>query len=104
VILDDPLTARLTHEVMREAARIGEVLGIRLPLTPEQRSQLTRKLGRFKSSMLQDLEAGRRLELEALVGAPYEIAQLAGIDTPWLEMLFGLSRQLAAQVATGGRG
>ncbi len=98
-ILDDPLTAELTHQVMREAASIGEALGIRLPLTPEQRSAMTRKLGRFKSSMLQDLEAGRTLEVEALVGAPYEIAQLAGIATPWLGMLYGLSRQLAAQIA-----
>lgn len=101
-ILDDPLTARLTHEVMREAARIGAALGIRLQLAPEERSALTRKLGRFKSSMLQDLEAGRRLELDALVGAPYEIAQLAGLDTPWLGTLYGLSRQLAANLAARG--
>lgn len=106
VILDDPLTGRLTTEVMREAARIGDWLGVRQPLTPEQRSVMTRNLGRFKSSMLQDLEAGRALEVEALVGAPYEIAQLAGIDTPWLGMLYGLSRQLAEQVAadSGQRG
>jgi 2-dehydropantoate 2-reductase len=99
-ILDDPLTARLMHEVMREAAQIGAVLGIRLPTTPEQRSAMTRKLGRFRSSMLQDLEAGRRLEIDALVGAPWEIAQLAGLDTPWLGVLLGLSRQLAANVAS----
>ncbi len=99
VILDDPLTNRLTTEVMLEAARIGALLGIHLDLTPAQRSATTRRLGRFKSSMLQDLEAGRSLEVEALVGAPYEIAQLAGLDTPWLAMLYGLSRQLAANVA-----
>ena len=99
VILDDPLTARLTTEVMLEAARIGSALGIHLELTPAQRSVMTRRLGRFKSSMLQDLEAGRRLEVEALVGAPYEIAQLAGLETPWLAMLYGLSRQLATNVA-----
>ncbi|MCU0757638.1 MAG: 2-dehydropantoate 2-reductase [Steroidobacteraceae bacterium] len=99
-ILDDPLTARLMHEVMREAARIGEVLGIRLPITPEQRSAMTRKLGRFRSSMLQDLDAGRRLEVDALVGAPWEIAQLAGLETPWLGMVLGLARQLAANVAS----
>jgi 2-dehydropantoate 2-reductase len=98
VILDDPLTNRLTTEVMLEAARIGAVLGIHLDHTPAQRSATTRRLGRFKSSMLQDLEAGRRLEVEALVGAPYEIAQLAGLETPWLAMLYGLSRQLAANV------
>jgi 2-dehydropantoate 2-reductase len=99
VILDDPLTNRLTTEVMLEAARIGEVLGIHLDLTPAQRSATTRRLGRFKSSMLQDLEAGRGLEVEALVGAPYEIAQLAGLETPWLATLYGLSRQLAANLA-----
>ncbi len=99
VILDDPLTNRLTTEVMLEAARIGAVLGIELNLTPAQRAVTTRRLGRFKSSMLQDLEAGRKLEVEALVGAPWEIAQLAGLETPWLEMLYGLVRQLAASVA-----
>ncbi len=98
VILDDPLTQRLTTEVMLEAARIGTALGIDLDLTPAQRCVTTRRLGRFKSSMLQDLEAGRRLEIEALVGAPYEIAQLAGLQTPWLGMLYGLSRQLATNV------
>ena len=103
VILDDPLTARLTTEVMLEAARIGATLGIHLDLTPEQRSSTTRRLGRFKSSMLQDLEAGRTLEVEALVGAPFEIARLAGLETPWLAMLYGLSRQLAANVAREGR-
>jgi len=104
VILDDPLTGRLTTEVMLEAVGIGAALGIHLDLTPAQRSATTRRLGRFKSSMLQDLEAGRTLEVEALVGAPYEIAQLAGLETPWLGMLYGLSRQLAANVAHDGRG
>ncbi len=102
VILDDPLTQRLTTEVMLEAGRIGAALGIELDLTPAQRCVTTRRLGRFKSSMLQDLEAGRTLEVEALVGAPYEIAQLAGLETPWLAMLYGLSRQLAANVAARG--
>jgi 2-dehydropantoate 2-reductase len=102
VILDDPLTAELTTAVMREAARVGAALGIELGITPEQRSAMTRKLGRFKSSMLQDLEAGRRLETEALVAAPYEIAQALGVATPWLGVLLGLSRQLAANVAQAG--
>jgi 2-dehydropantoate 2-reductase len=53
--------------------------------------------------MLQDLEAGRTLEVEALVGAPYEIAQLAGLETQWLGMLYGLSRQLAANIAATAR-
>jgi len=101
-ILDDPLTSRLTTEVMREAARVGAALGIELAITPEQRSAMTRKLGRFKSSMLQDLEAGRRLETEALVAAPYEIAQALGIETPWLGMLLGLVRQLAANLEASG--
>ena len=103
LILDDSLTQRLTYEVMREAARIGAALGIDLGMSPEQRSAITRKLGRFKSSMLQDLEAGRTLEVEALVGAPYEIAGLVGLDAPWLGMLYGLVRQLAADVAAKAR-
>lgn len=103
LILDDPLTQRLTYEVMREAARIGAALGIDLGMSPEQRAAITRQLGRFKSSMLQDLEAGRTLEVEALVGAPYEIAGLVGLEAPWLGMLYGLVRQLAQDVAGKAR-
>lgn len=98
VILDDPLTAQLVAAVMAEARTIGEALGIGLAMTIDERNAITRKLGAFKTSMLQDVEAGRTLEVEALLGAPYELAQRAGIAAPSLGMLYGLARQLDANL------
>jgi 2-dehydropantoate 2-reductase len=93
VILDDPLTARLIVEVMREAQAIGAKLGLDLGMSIEQRNAQTRQLGAFKTSMLQDVEAGRPLEIDGIVGAPYELARMAGVPTPYLDVLFGLVRQ-----------
>lgn len=98
VILDDPLTAQLVSTIMVEARAIGAALGIPIAMTIEERSAITRKLGAFKTSMLQDVEAGRTLEVEALLGAPYELAQRAGVDAPSLGMLYGLARQLDANL------
>jgi 2-dehydropantoate 2-reductase len=103
VILDDPLTAQLVAAVMTEARTIGEALGIGLAMTIEERNAITRKLGAFKTSMLQDVEAGRTLEVEALLGAPYELAQRAGIAAPSLGMLYGLARQLDANLDAARR-
>jgi 2-dehydropantoate 2-reductase len=103
VILDDPLTASLVAAVMLEARAIGEAIGITLSMTVEERSAITRKLGAFKTSMLQDVEAGRSLEVEALLGAPYELAQRAGVAAPSLGMLYGLARQLDANLEAARR-
>lgn len=93
VILDDPLTARLVVEVMREAQAIGAKIGIDLGMSVEQRNAQTRLLGAFKTSMLQDVEAGRPLEIDGIVGAPHELARIAGVPTPYLDVLLGLIRQ-----------
>ncbi|HEX4762540.1 MAG TPA: ketopantoate reductase C-terminal domain-containing protein, partial [Sphingomicrobium sp.] len=53
------------------------------------------RLGAFKTSMLQDVEAGRPIELEALVGAPREIARRHGISTPSLDRLYNVTRLMA---------
>ncbi len=98
VILDDPRTLALVAAVMAEARGIGEVLGIHLAMTIEERNAITRKLGAFKTSMLQDVEAGRSLEVEALLGAPDELARRTGIAAPSLGMLYGLARQLDANL------
>ena len=57
---------------------------------------MTRKLGAFKTSMLQDVEAGRPLELDALVGVVREIGQRVGVATPMIDALFGLTRLFGA--------
>lgn len=96
-ILDDPLVRDFCSAVMREAQAIGAGFGIPIDQTPDQRHQVTRKLGSFKTSMLQDLEAGRALEIDAIVAAVQEIGRHLGQDTPHLDALLGLVRLLGRQ-------
>jgi len=91
-ILDDPLVAEFCRAAMREAALIGDRIGCHIDETPEQRQEVTRRLGAFKSSMLQDADAGRVLELDALVGAVREIGQRLHLPTPHIDALLGLTR------------
>jgi 2-dehydropantoate 2-reductase len=91
-VLDDHLVAEFCRSAMREAAFIGERIGCHIAETPEQRHLVTRKLGAFKSSMLQDVEAGRPIELDALVGAVREIGQRLAVPTPHIDALFGMAR------------
>lgn len=97
-ILDDPLIRGFATEAMREAARVGAKIGLPIAGDPEDRHLVTRKLGAFKPSTLQDAEAGRPLELDALIGSVVEIARLVGEPTPAIDALFGLVR-LKARVS-----
>jgi 2-dehydropantoate 2-reductase len=94
-ILDDPLVRAFCSAAMQEAAAIGERIGCRIEQNPEDRHAVTRKLGAFKTSMLQDLEAGRPLELDAIVGAVHEIGLRVGVEMPSIGALLGLARLLA---------
>ena len=94
-ILDDPVVSAFVLRVMAEAAQIGEAIGCPITESGEDRNAVTRKLGAFKTLMLQDAEAGRPLELDALLSAPREIAQWLGIDTPAMDALLGLARLFA---------
>lgn len=94
-ILDDELVRGFVTNVMREAAEIGARIGCGVDQTPEQRHEVTRKLGAFKTSMLQDAEAGRPLELDALVSAVREIAQKLDMPTPHTDAMLGLARLMA---------
>lgn len=91
-ILDDPLVNRFCLDVMAEAARIGASIGCPISESGEDRMAVTRKLGAFKTSMLQDVEAGRPVELDALVAAVREIGELVGTPTPGIDALLGLAR------------
>jgi 2-dehydropantoate 2-reductase len=97
LILDDPLVEGLCLAVMGEAAEIGARLGCPIRQSGQDRNQVTRKLGAFKTSMLRDAEAGRPLELDGLLAAAKELGQLTGTATPYLDALFGLTR-LSARV------
>jgi 2-dehydropantoate 2-reductase len=94
-IVDDPLVSSFCLAAMTEAAAIGERIGCKLAETPAERHNVTRKLGAFKTSMLQDAEAGRPLELDAIVGAVRELGQLVAVPTPNIDALFGLARLFA---------
>ena len=91
-VLDDPLVKAFCHAVMREAAAVGARIGCPIAQTPEERNVVTRKLGSFKTSMLQDVEAGKAVEIDALVGVVREIGARVGLATPNLDALFGLAR------------
>ena len=77
---------------MLEAAAVGERIGCRITQTPEDRHAVTARLGEFKSSMLQDVEAGRPIELDAIVGAVHEIGQRLGMTLPCISALMGITR------------
>jgi 2-dehydropantoate 2-reductase len=94
-ILDDDLVRGYLSRCMVEAARIGERIGLPIAMSPDERHAITRKLGAFRTSMLQDAEAGRALELDALVAVVVEIGRRVGVDTPAIESLLGLSRLYA---------
>ncbi len=91
-ILDDPLVRGYCLAAMREAAAIGERIGCPITQSGEDRMEVTRQLGAFKTSMLQDAEAGRALEIDALVTAVQEIGRLVGVATPTIDSLLGLAR------------
>jgi 2-dehydropantoate 2-reductase len=96
-ILDDPLVRGFCSAVMREAQTLGAAFGIPIDQDPEQRHAVTRKLGSFKTSMLQDLLAGRPLEIDALVAAVREIGAHLQQPTPSLDALLGLTRLMARE-------
>ena len=91
-VLDDDLVRGFCSHVMLEAKDIGARLGIPIDQQPEDRHAVTRKLGSFKTSMLQDVEAVKTVELDALVGAVKELGQLTQVATPYTDALLGLAR------------
>lgn len=91
-ILGDPQVRGFISAVMLEAKAIGAKLGIPIDQQPEDRHAVTLKLGAFKTSMLQDVEAGRPVELDALVSVVVELGRLTEVPTPFTEALLGLAR------------
>jgi 2-dehydropantoate 2-reductase len=92
LILNDELVRTFISSVMLEAREIGHRLGIEIDQQPADRHAVTLKLGAFKTSMLQDVEAGKAVELDALVTAVKELGGLTQVPTPFTDALLGLSR------------
>ena len=80
---------------MAEAAQIGAAIGCPIGESGEERMAVTARLGAFKTSMLQDVEAGRPIELDALVVAPREIGRRVGVATPNIDLLYAITRMMA---------
>jgi 2-dehydropantoate 2-reductase len=85
--------------IMREVLAIGRAVGVDAGIDPEARIDMARHLGRFKTSMLQDMEAGKPLEIDGLLAGTLEVARKAGVAAPFTHSLSGLIRLRAA--ATG---
>jgi 2-dehydropantoate 2-reductase len=96
-ILDDALVFDFMVRTMAEASAIGARIGCSIDQSGEERMKLARKLGSFRTSMLQDASAGRPLELDALVTAVHEIGARVGVATPNIGALLGLTRLMARQ-------
>jgi 2-dehydropantoate 2-reductase len=92
LILGDELVRDFISKVMLEAKEIGARIGIPIDQQPQDRHAVTLKLGAFKTSMLQDVEAGKAVELDALVTVVRELGQLTQVPTPFTDALLGLSR------------
>jgi 2-dehydropantoate 2-reductase len=90
--LDDDLVRDFISRAMLEARAIGERVGCPITQSPQDRHAVTRKLGDFVPSMLQDARAGRPLELDALTGAVRELGDLVGVPTPNVDAIHGLTR------------
>lgn len=96
-----PPTRALAATMMGEAQAVAEGLGVRFKISLEQRLKGAEAVGAHKTSMLQDVEHGRALELEALVGAVVELGRITGTPTPTIGAVYAttslLARTLAAQ-------
>jgi 2-dehydropantoate 2-reductase len=91
-ILGDELVRGFVTSIMLEAKEIGARFGIPIDQAPADRHEVTLKLGAMKTSMLQDVQAGKAVELDALVGAVRELGQLTQVPTPYTDALLGLAR------------
>jgi 2-dehydropantoate 2-reductase len=94
-----PASRALCMEMMREAQAVGEKLGARFGVTLEKRIAGAASVGAHKTSTLQDVESGRPMELEALLGSVLELGRLTGVPTPHLEAVHGCASLLARTLA-----
>jgi 2-dehydropantoate 2-reductase len=106
VLATDANSRPALRAMMVEAAEVAKRLGITMPMSVDKRIEMASRVGPHKTSMLQDLERGRPLEVDALLGAVVEMARLVGAPTPMCDTILGLVRQrdrVAASAAAGGR-
>jgi 2-dehydropantoate 2-reductase len=93
-IFAEPRLVEVVRDMMSEFTHVGERLGLELPMTVDERLVVTRRLGDFRTSMLNDVEAGRPLEVEGLLGVVVELAEKLGIPVPASRTVYALARGL----------
>jgi 2-dehydropantoate 2-reductase len=96
-IVADESTRMLARTMMLEAQAIGESLGVRFPIGVDRRIKGAGDVGEHKTSMLQDLERGRSMEIDALVMAVQELGRLTDKPTPTIDAVLALLRRLAVE-------
>jgi 2-dehydropantoate 2-reductase len=101
-ICRNPLTRETAARMMREAQAVGEALGIRFRIPLEKRIAGAEAVGPHKTSMLQDIETGRGIEADALIGSVIELGRVANVPTPHIEAVYALVTLLAQTVAKAG--
>lgn len=95
-----PLSRELASSMMREAQEVAHKLGIEFRVTLEKRIAGAEKVGKHKTSMLQDIEAGRAPEIDALVGSVVELGRLTKTPTPHIDTVYALVKLLARTMET----
>jgi 2-dehydropantoate 2-reductase len=98
-VCQHPLSRLLAHDMMSEAQAIAHKLGIEFRVTIEKRIAGAEKVGKHKTSMLQDIEAGREPEIDALLGSVIELGRVTHTPTPHLDTVYALVKLLAQTVA-----
>ncbi len=88
----DPGTRKVIRDMMQEARLVGEALGVRFSVDVDERIAMAEKVGNHRTSMLQDVEAGRPTELDSLLGVVIELAEMVGIATPALNLVYDLTK------------
>jgi 2-dehydropantoate 2-reductase len=95
----DPDVSALVRKMMGEVESVANKLGIELPISIEKRIAGAEKVGEHRTSMLQDVEAGRPLELEPVVGAVLEIGERLGVPMPCTQAVYACTKLLERTVA-----
>ena len=94
-MIDDSEVCGVIRASMIEAQQVGEALGVKFAIDVEKRIAGAREVGDHKTSMLQDLELGRPMEIDALVASVQELGRIVGVATPTIDIVLGLVKQRA---------
>ena len=94
-ICENNETRSIVKKLMEESKKIGEKLGARFPISIEKRIEGAAAVGEHKTSMLQDLEAGRLMEIDTIISVIQELGVILNIDTPNIDCVLALLKQRA---------